>query len=356
MRVYVSGGGTGGHFFPALAFLECLEEELLNPCFIGSQRGIEFRLREAIPFEKFFVPAHPFMGRSIKDKLVALYQLAKGTIWTYKRLEKGISLVFGGYASLPLGLASLLKGLPLFIHEQNSVPSQTNRLLGRFAKRVFITFEHTRSFFPTEKVLKVGLPIRKRLLDGLKISREEALKKLGLEDELTLLAVGGSQGASFLNRLAMELFSKTGWQGVHITGEKDFETVRSFYEEKGLKVLALPFTQEMEVVYRACNVALSRAGASTLSELSLYRIPSLLIPFPYAVYNHQYYNAKEIEELGGALVIEQKEASLEKVIRGIETLLKDIEKYSHRISSFANPFACKDMWNYIKMMIKNQRG
>ncbi|RMH08560.1 MAG: undecaprenyldiphospho-muramoylpentapeptide beta-N-acetylglucosaminyltransferase [Aquificota bacterium] len=354
MRVYVAGGGTGGHFFPALAFLECIKEEAENTYFVGSQRGIEFKLKDTIPSEKLFVPAQPFMGRSIRDKLIALYQLTKGTLLTYRKLKEGVSLVFGGYASVPLGIASLLKALPLFLHEQNSVPSQTNRLLGRFAKKVFITFEYTRRFFPSEKVLRVGLPIRKRLLEGLKLSRGEALKRLGLEDEFTLLVVGGSQGASFLNRLAVELFSKTGWQGVHITGEREFEDIKNFYRERRLRVLALPFTQEMEVVYKACHVAISRAGASTLSELSLYRLPALLIPFPHAVYDHQYYNAKELEELGGALTLVQKEASLERVLSLVEALLRDREKYAEKISTFANPFACQDMWNYIKISVRGR--
>ncbi len=348
MRFYVSGGGTGGHFFPALAFLECLIKRGFPALFVGSKRGIEHRLREKVPTESLFLEAKPFMGRSFMEKLRALLSLSSSSLSLYRRLDPtGISVVFGGYASLPLGLSSLLKSLDLFLHEQNSVPSQTNRLLSRFARRVFITFEGSRKYFPQEKVVKTGLPVRKALLEGLKLSRQTALDELGLEDKPTLLVVGGSQGAEFLNRLALEIFQKTGLQGIHITGEREFQKVSDFYKEKGLKVLTLAFSHRMELIYRASTVAVSRAGASTITELSLYGVPALFIPFPHAVHDHQYYNAKEIEELGGGLVARQEEATSEKVIKAVDRLIQFREEFSKHMSSFANPLACDDMINYI---------
>lgn len=348
MKIFIAGGGTGGHFFPALALIEELVERGIKTHFVGSYRGIEYKLKEKIPVESLFLPSHPFMGRNVADKLKALLKNSLASFEVAKLIKReDRAVVFGGYASLPLGMASILKRAKLYIHEQNSIPSQSNKLLSKFSERVFITFEHSKRFFPSEKTVKVGIPVRKSLIEGLKNSRESALQKLGLEDKPTLLVMGGSQGAQFINQRAKELFLKTRWQGIHITGEKDYQTLRDFYKEKDLKVLALPFSHQMEIIYRASTIALSRSGASSITELSLYGIPTLFVPFPHAIHDHQFYNAKEIEDMGGALTLKQEEASLEKIIEKLESLLENYEKFSKRISTFANPFAGKQMVEYI---------
>lgn len=348
MRLFVSGGGTGGHFFPALALIECLLEKGIKTFFVGSERGIEHRLKQKIPTESLFVPAHPFMGRGLKDKFLAILKSLQGAYRVAKFINKeDIGVVFGGYASLPLGLASFIKGVSLYLHEQNSIPSQSNRLLSRFAKKIFITFEYSKRFFPSYKTIKTGLPVRKSLIKGLHLSREEALKVLGLDDEPTLLVMGGSQGASFLNELAKDIFVKTGWQGIHISGERDYEYLKGFYKEKRLKVLLLSFSHDMHLIYRASIIALSRSGASSITELSLYGIPSLFIPFPYAIYDHQFYNAKEIEDLGGGITLRQEEAQIDRVIKGLENLMENYHYYSKNISTFANPLACEEMIKYL---------
>ena len=348
MRLFVSGGGTGGHFFPALALIECLLEKSLNSVFVGSERGIEYKLKDKIPTESLFVPAHPFMGRSVKDKLLAILKSFKGAYRVAKLInKKDIGIAFGGYASLPLGLASLMRGASLYVHEQNSIPSQSNRLLSRFAKKVFITFEYSKSFFPSHKTIKTGLPVRKSLINGMALSREEALRRLGLEDEPTLLVMGGSQGANFLNELAKDIFAKTGWQGIHISGEKDYQALKDFYKERGLKVLLFSFSHDMHLIYRASTIALSRSGASSITELSLYGIPSLFIPFPHAIYDHQFYNAKEIEELGGGITIRQEEAHMDKVLASLQKLMENHSYYSKNISLFANPLACEEIIKYL---------
>ncbi|MCS7196786.1 MAG: undecaprenyldiphospho-muramoylpentapeptide beta-N-acetylglucosaminyltransferase [Aquificaceae bacterium] len=348
MKVFVSGGGTGGHFFPALALIECLLEKSIPTTFIGSRRGIEQKLKSQIPVEALFLSSHPFMGRGTWEKLVAVLKNLSSTLGLLQKLRgESAGVVFGGYASLPLGLSCILRKKPLYLHEQNSVPSESNRLLSKFAKRVFITFESSRVYFPREKVVKVGLPVRKRLLEGRSLSVSRAREELGLEEGFTLLVMGGSQGASFLNRLALEVFSQTGWQGIHLTGERDYTSISSYYKERGIKVLTLPFSHSMEVLYRASDIAISRAGASSITELSLFGVPALFIPFPHAVYDHQFYNAKEIEELGGGLILREREADTEKVILFLEKLARDREAFSERIKTFANPVACELMLEYI---------
>ncbi len=349
-KFYIAGGGTGGHFFPALALIEYLTEKNI-PCeFVGAERGIEKRLSHLIASERHFLKVYPFLGRSLKDKLRSLYSVSFSSLKLYPKLKRdSVSVVFGGYASLPLGISSLLKGAPLFLHEQNSIPSTTNQVLSRFAKLIFVSFEHSKRFFPSQKTVKTGLPVRRSLLEGLRLSEKEARERLNLEDRETLLVMGGSQGASFLNNLAVDIFKKTGLQGIHITGEKEYESLKRAYE--GMPVLVLPFTERMDLIYRACSIAISRAGASSIAELSLYGVPSLFIPYPYAVKNHQYYNAKEIEELGGGFVLRQEDADLTKALKLMDKLLSDREKFSKGIRSFAEPQACEKIAEHIQQFL-----
>ncbi|WP_448583864.1 undecaprenyldiphospho-muramoylpentapeptide beta-N-acetylglucosaminyltransferase [Thermocrinis sp.] len=345
-KFYISGGGTGGHFFPAIALVECITEKKLHCEFVGAERGIEKRLSHLINVEKQFLKVNPFLGSSLGGKLRSLISVFLSSLRLYPKLDPdGVSVVFGGYASLPLGISSILKGNPLFLHEQNSIPSTTNQILSKFAKLIFVSFEHSKRFFPSQKTVKTGLPVRRSLLEGLKLSQKEAREKLKLEDRETLLVMGGSQGASFLNSLAVDIFRRTGFQGIHITGEKEYEHLKQAY--KGMPVFVLPFTERMDLIYRASSVAISRAGASSITELSLYGIPSLFIPYPYAVRDHQYYNAKEIEELGGGFVLRQEEAEHSKVLKLLDRLLSDKSEFSHKIKNFADPDACQKIIDHI---------
>ncbi|SHK13130.1 undecaprenyldiphospho-muramoylpentapeptide beta-N-acetylglucosaminyltransferase [Thermocrinis minervae] len=341
MKLYVSGGGTGGHFFPALALMEEAIKKKHNVFYVGAKRGIENKMQHLINCQRLFLDVYPFVGLNPLQKIKSLFYLSKALMDTFKFVKgPAKALVFGGYASLPLGLTSILKKMPLFLHEQNSVPSKTNQLLSRFAKKIFITFEHSRKFFPKDRVERTGLPIRESLLKSLNMSRDEALKKLGLNEEYpVLLVMGGSQGSSFLNEVAAEVFLKTGWQGIHITGYRDYQRIKDLYSEKKLRVLVFPFYEDMGLLYRACSVALSRSGAGSVCELSLFGVPSLFIPYPHAAMDHQYYNAKELEELGGAFVLREEKAKPKDVIQMLEKLLIDRESFSERMKTFCKPDA-----------------
>jgi len=348
MKFYVSGGGTGGHFFPALALLECMQEKGVDVEFVGSQRGIEYKLKNYITCKANFVTSYPFIGRSIKEKLKAVvYSLLESLKLTrHIKTAKG-GIVFGGYASLPLGMALIMKRKPLYLHEQNSVPSATNTFLSRFATKVFITFEHSRRFLPQEKVIKTGLPVRKSLLRS-HLDKRQVKESFGFDPtKPVLLIIGGSQGAEFLNRLALDVFSRLSLQGIHITGEKDRELVSDFYRDKKLPVKVFDFSDKMEYIYTACDVAISRAGASTITELSLFGIPAVFVPFPFSAKDHQFYNAKEIEQMGGGIVLRQEHANLERIIKALEHILTNREDLSKNIKMFANPNACEDILRHI---------
>ncbi len=335
MKLVVAGGGTGGHFFPALALLKEARERKIDTLYVGALRGIEKSFEAEIPGEKVFLEVYPFRGVTVRDRFRAVKSFVKASL-EIRRLAGDVSsaIIFGGYASVPTALYALFKGIPLYIHEQNSVPSMTNRTFSFFAKKVFITFEYTRRYFRGKHVIKTGLPVRKELID-LKMDKEKAREALGIDlSPPIILFMGGSQGAKFINTLAVDFAKKTGVKTILLSGSQDYERVSSL--AKGAEnIFIYPFRTDMGLIYSASDVAVCRAGAGTLTELSLFGIPAVMIPYPYAAGDHQYYNAKEIEELGGGLTLRQEEASTERVIELIDRIINSIEGMVTGISSFS---------------------
>ncbi len=341
MRVVISGGGTGGHFFPALALLGEAKDMGVETFYVGAERGIERKLESLIPSERLFLRVYPLRGVPIKERLKATGSFFKGFLKLRSCLDGEFrSLILGGYVSVPVGLATLSKGKPLYLHEQNSVPSATNRVFYMVARKVFITFEHTKRFFSGDHVIRTGLPIRKELKEA-KINKKSAKEVLGFDPSSPVfLFMGGSQGAKFINSLAVEFAKKTGVQTLVITGDKDFQRMREMTEGME-KIKVFPFRTDMGVVYSAVDIAVVRAGSSTLTELSLFKIPALMIPYPHAAGDHQFYNGKEIEELGGGIVLRQEEATLERVIRAVDRIVNNHGAMSENIGKFAHPNASR---------------
>ncbi len=335
MKLIVSGGGTGGHFFPALAVITEALKRRIETTYIGSLRGIEQQLKELIPPERIFLEVLPFSGTSSIGKLRAALSYLKASLQLFEYVgEDSKALIFGGYVSVPTALTVIGKRKPLFLHEQNSVPGRANRLLSNFSEKVFITFEYSRRFFKGKEVIKTGLPVRESIFST-KLSKGSAKSTFGVEEkEPLILFFGGSQGARFVNNLAVEFASKTGVQVILISGISEYEVVKE--KSKGVGNLQVyPFRKDMGLIYSACDVAVCRAGASSLTELSLFGVPAVMIPYPYAVANHQFYNAKEIEELGGGITLEQPQASLNKVVESVDSIIGDYERFSSAIKKFA---------------------
>jgi len=332
-KIAISGGGTGGHFFPALALMEKCSEEGTSFIYIGNIKGIEYRLREHIGGETLFLPMEGYAGKGALEKLKALFLLIKNSLTLYGSLDNiDASIIFGGYTGIPLGISSLLKGIPLFIHEQNSVPGLANRKLEKFTRCIFYTFEYTERFLKNPCAIRTGMPLRKALREGINIKREEALEKLNMEDKPTLLFMGGSQGAMYINRLAVEVMKRLkGFQAILITGKKNYEDVRKTVEGVIDNIKLIPFYENMPVIYKASHITVARAGAGTIAELSYYGLPALFIPYPYASGDHQFYNAKEIEEKNGGTVIRQEEADVNTVIKKVEKLMSDRNSFSTAI-------------------------
>ncbi len=339
MKLLVSGGGTGGHFFPAFEILKKAHELEIETLYVGTLRGIESEYKKEIPGDAVFLETYPFRNTSLKKKIKSTTNLIKAVYFLNSEIKEDfLTIIFGGYSSLPAGILTLLHRKSLFIHEQNSVPSLTNKTLSVFARKVFISFEYTRNYIKGSHVIKTGTPVREEILRSRK-EKKEARKLLHLDTEGTLiLFMGGSQGARFINNLALDFVRKTNIRTLLITGKRDFPRIKeTAHTQRNLKII--PFSNNMGLIYSAVDIAVCRSGAGTIGELSAFGIPALFIPYPYATDDHQFYNAKEIEELGGAFVLRESEASLEKVVKLVERIQENIESMGKSIKKFYSPRA-----------------
>ncbi len=314
-RLLIAGGGTGGHLFPGVAVAEELrrldpESEVL---FVGTTRGIESRVL-------------PDLGWALKHievsgiKTVGLAGAIRGAIRVpgallqsrriIKDFAPDVVIGVGGYASGPVVLAAKLMRVRTAILEQNSIPGLTNRILGKVAKRIFLSFSHTQQFFKARKSELVGNPIRRQILDGLRGDAQDP-KDPEKTSGLRLFVFGGSQGAVAVNTMccaAAEHLRSRGieFEIVHQTGKADLEATRTRYQEAKIAADCRAFITDMASEYKAADLIVSRAGATTIAELGIVGLPAVLIPYPHAANNHQELNAQEMVDAGAALMLRQE--------------------------------------------------
>ncbi|TCK06372.1 undecaprenyldiphospho-muramoylpentapeptide beta-N-acetylglucosaminyltransferase [Phorcysia thermohydrogeniphila] len=334
MRIIVSGGGTGGHLFPCLAVSKRLIEEGHEVLFVGSTAGIESRKRELLPSPSVFIDSKGVRGKGVKSLLNG-FSLLK-SIWqafsVISSFKPDRVVLFGGYVSFPLGVAATVKGVPLILQEQNSIPGKTNLLLSRFAKKVLVGYRGATGFF-NGKAVFTGNPVRGEILEAVKNKeslRKKVLRALSLsEKKKTLLVVGGSQGALWINetmkKVAPELTDlREKLQIIHVTGEGKSPEMEDIYRKEGIEARVFTFYPKIWELYSVADAAVSRAGALAISEILLFGIPTLFIPFPYAVDDHQFYNAKELYEAGACILKRQEELTPKEVATTVKLLLFDI--------------------------------
>jgi UDP-N-acetylglucosamine--N-acetylmuramyl-(pentapeptide) pyrophosphoryl-undecaprenol N-acetylglucosamine transferase len=315
LRVLVAAGGTAGHVFPALAVARSLRDRFgAGVLFIGRQDGQEATLVPQAGFRLVTVEARPFVRKvsvaAIRAPLTALRAAGKA-----RRIVRGADIVLGmgGYVSVPVSLAAGRERVPLVIHEQNAVLGLANRVAARWAVAVALGFEDASRGVPRRTAAVVtGNPVRESVL-RVPLDREtlakEAIKEFGLEpDRRTVAVFGGSQGALHLNQAtvgaAKILQGRSDLQILLVTGPNHHERFRREIRPGGSLLLrAEPFVDRMELVYASADLAVSRAGASTIAELTVCGVPALLIPYPYATGRHQEANARALQRAGGASVL-----------------------------------------------------
>lgn len=345
MRVIIAGGGTGGHLFPGLAIAEEFKsrDKKTEVIFVGTEYGIEAKVvpREGYPIK--FLRAEGIVGVSALKKIKAMVKIFFSIVDSYriiKAVRPDIVIGVGGYASGVIMLITSLMSMPTMILEQNSIPGLTNRILGRFVRVICMTYQESISFFPKAKTFLTGNPVRMHVLKG---NSESGYKLFSLEKNLfTVFVFGGSLGASSINMAVVDALNhlydlRDKIQFLHQTGARDYERVREIYRELGFKGTITPFIYQMGEAYAVADIVISRAGATTLTELTAVGKPAILIPYPYAAGHHQELNARKLLEMGAARMIlnsELRGETLANQLRELymnETIRAEMQKNSRAL-------------------------
>ena len=345
MKVIISGGGTGGHIFTGIAIAEEFKKKdnENQVIFVGTSNGMEAKILPLYGFTLMTLPAKKFKGKSVINKFSSLFTIPKGIIKARRILKEyrpDLVLGIGGYASAPMVIAAFCTGIKTAIHEQNTIPGLTNRFLARFVKRVFIGFYESTSFFSQGKTLITGNPVRSVLLP---VTSDEIAKKF------TILILGGSQGSHSINMAMFDALKelrevKDKIEIIHQSGEKDKEMLEKAYKNNGIEAKVEAFIEDMAKVLRSSHLIISRAGAGSISEIMIWGKPSVLIPFPFATYNHQEYNARVLSEKGAAKILLEKELQGKKLGKIIKDFLLNREKLKtmgENAKKLARPHAAK---------------
>jgi UDP-N-acetylglucosamine--N-acetylmuramyl-(pentapeptide) pyrophosphoryl-undecaprenol N-acetylglucosamine transferase len=335
--VFIMAGGTGGHVYPAVAVAKALLAEGFTPVWLGTAKGLESSVvpAEGFIFEKLNIRG--VRGKKLTRLMTLPFELFLSTcqaIKLYKKYRPVLVLGFGGYVSGPGGVAAWLKRVPLVLHEQNAILGMTNRLLSRFAKRVCISFPEV---FRGKKAVLTGNPIRKEILD---IQKTVSLTS---EKPLKILVLGGSQGASFINRLIPESLKDLTipFDILHQAGKDKTKETQEMYKYYGLPGHVVPFLTAIPKAYAWADLVIGRAGATTITELAVIGSPSILIPYPEAVDDHQTLNANYLAKNGAAVIIPQAEACPKKLAEIITHFSKD-RAYLNNMGSIARSLGKSD--------------
>jgi UDP-N-acetylglucosamine--N-acetylmuramyl-(pentapeptide) pyrophosphoryl-undecaprenol N-acetylglucosamine transferase len=342
MRLLIAGGGTGGHLFPGMAVAEeFLARDPSNQVlFVGTERGIEARAVPAAGYRLELVTASGIRGKGlfsqIKGAAMMLYGYAQSRR-ILKTFRPDMVLGVGGYASLPMVLAARGMQIPRYIHEQNAIPGMTNKLLARFADRVFITLEESARFFPQETTQVTGNPLRRQILDMVAQQNPPVTKDgsgQGEQVAFRLFVFGGSQGAHAINMAMIDALPHlAGLSGrleiCHQTGENDCSAVQAAYGDSRIPSAVHPFISDMAAEYHKADLIICRAGATTIAEVTACGKACLFIPFPHAVDDHQRRNAEALLKKQACFMLLEHELSGERLAATIKDLISDPETVRH---------------------------
>lgn len=329
-KVIISGGGTGGHIFPAIAIANALKKKVVGVdiLFVGAKGKMEM---EKVPNAGYSIKGLWISGlqRSLKDTRNFLFPFKLlSSLWKsfliIKKYKPQVVVGTGGYASGPLLFVGSKLGVPALIQEQNSYPGITNKLLSKTVKCICVAYENMERFFPEEKTLFLGNPVRQDILE-IKNKRADAIQYFDLEAEKkTVLVIGGSLGARTINEsiaLCLDMLSHENTQLIWQTGKNYVKQASK--KSAGLKhVKVMPFIVKMDLAYAAADIIVSRAGASTISELCLIGKPAILVPSPNVAEDHQTKNATALYNEKAALMVDDKSAK-EKLPFALKNLLLD---------------------------------
>lgn len=333
-KVMLAGGGTGGHLFPAIALAEELKRRKpdVEILFVGTKRGLEAKLIPQMGYRLLFLEVRGLRRKVDVRNLLFFYYLARSLRQAKSILEiekPDVVVGTGGYVSgPPLYCARRLK-IPTIIQEQNSYPGLTTRWLAKGADKVFLAYPESKRYFKRQNNLEVvGNPVR---CDFNQIDKAQAKKSMKIDqNKKVILILGGSQGSVALNQSILEnlaLLEGQSWlQIIWQTGERDYSRIKATLDLKNLPITAMSFIQDMGTAYAACDLVVSRAGALTLSEITLCGKPSLLIPYPHAAADHQRHNAEALVKAGAANMIFERDLPGQNLVKRMLGLAQDQKK------------------------------
>ncbi len=367
MKIIVSGGGTGGHIYPAITIANCIKE--LRPdadiVFVGTKKGLEKDIVPRYGYPLEFITVAGFERHLGFSTVVSTEKLFAG-LWEARqllnKLQPDLVIGTGGYVCGPILWQAALKGIPTCVQEQNAMPGVTNKILSRFVDRIFLGYqEGAKAFAGKAEKIYSGNPVRKEVLTD---NRQEGLKFFGLHpDRKTILAFGGSRGARSINNAMVtvekSLAGRTDVQILHATGTLDYDKHIAVLGEAVVKtdnIKVLPYIHEMPLALSVADMAVSRAGAIGLAELMVKGIPAILIPYPYATANHQEFNARALEAKGAAQVILDKDLQGDNLLSKLEKMLtqQDVLENMHRAAlTVSKPNAAMDIAKGALELVKN---
>ncbi len=344
MRVIVAAGGTGGHIYPALAIIDKIKKENKDSeiLYIGTtdrmekdivpKRGIDFLGIEIKGLNR----RNPFSNISVMKKFLQAIKKAKKII---KDFQPDIVIGVGGYITAPVLYAAHRLGVKTLIHEQNSIPGLSNKFLASFVDTICVSLPGSISYFPKKKTVYTGNPRSEEILTIEKISKT----KYGfLPNKKLVLIVMGSLGSTTMTKKLKEVirgFADKDYQVLMVTGKAYYDDYKDVSIPDNVKLI--PFTEELIQIMKDTDLMVSRAGASTISEITGIGLPSILVPSPYVTHNHQYLNAKELEDKGACCIIEEKDFSPSKLYQKIDEILSDKVVYLS-MKKASSAFGIKD--------------
>jgi UDP-N-acetylglucosamine--N-acetylmuramyl-(pentapeptide) pyrophosphoryl-undecaprenol N-acetylglucosamine transferase len=344
MRVVIAGGGTGGHLFPGLAVARALKTRVPHAeiSFAGTAAGIESRVIPATEFALDLIRSAGLKGKSLTARARAAVLLPMGGVDAWRLISRRrpqVVVGVGGYSSGPVVAIATLRGIPTMVLEQNAVPGLTNRMLAKLVTRAAVTYEESLKFFGA-KAFVSGNPVRQEFLEGIDDPRFDAALNAS---RIRVLVFGGSQGAHAINVAVVEAAPRlaAAAQTVDLvcqTGTRDYDMVREAFQRYGVQGRVERFIDAMDKEMKSAGLVVSRAGATTLAEVTAAGRPSILIPLPTATDDHQRQNARVLEAAGAAELLEQKDLTGDRLADRIVALCGDRERRM-RMSAAARQLA-----------------
>jgi len=368
LKVVLAGGGTGGHIYPAIAVAQelKLDADVEKIYYLGNPKNMEYEIaqKEGLEFLPVTISGMPrHLGIALIKWFFELFRAVNTAIRYFIRIKPSVVLGTGGYVSAPALLAAIILRIPFAIHEPDAHPGIVSKFMSPWATVVSVAFVQAGRYLTAKNLIVNGNPVRDAL--G-KASKQDACEKLGLNpDKKTLLVMGGSQGAKKINEAMADsakiMAEELGIQVIHQTGRKNYDEYLALLTDKypdyaaNTAYVVRPYFDDMTVPLSIADLAVSRAGSLSISELNISKLPSILVPYPYAAQDHQRYNARAMENQGASVYLEDGDCNSTRLVELVKNILSDENKLGlmrEQNASLAKPNAAKDLVEVLKNVAK----